>query len=242
MSSPRGLIRTLLIALVATPALLHGEKPVAADPNFPQVLERFLSLDESESPAYRALRRLEVKNEQQTVTAWMDVWTEADGAGGFTYDVVAQGGSGVVRSKVFIGSLEAEKKMMQPGAPGRAALTRDNYTFEAGQRVGGLAALAVTSRRPDVMLINGSIFLKPETGDLVRLEGRLAKAPSFWIRQVDVVRCYQRIAGVRLPVSLEAVAKVRMGGRNTFHMTYQYETVNGRRVGEPDLRLAQVQP
>jgi len=71
---------------------------------------------------------------------------------------------------------------------------------------------------------------------------RLAKAPSFWIRQVDVVRCYQRIAGVRLPVSLEAVAKVRMGGRNTFHMTYQYETVNGRRVGEPDLRLAQVQP
>jgi hypothetical protein len=242
MSSPRGLIRTLLIALVATPVLVHGEKPVAADPNFPQVLERFLSLDDAESPAYRALRRLEVRNEQQTVTAWMDVWTEADGAGGFTYDVVAQGGSGLVRSKVFIASLEAEKKMMQPGAPGRAALTRDNYTFESGSRVGGLAALAVTSRRADVMLINGSIFLKPETGDLVRLEGRLAKAPSFWIRQVDVVRCYQRIAGVRLPVSLEAVAKVRMSGRNTFHMTYQYETVNGRRVGEPELRLAQVQP
>ena len=34
-------------------------------------------------------------------TAWMDVWTEADGDGGFTYTVVAEGGSGYIRSKVF---------------------------------------------------------------------------------------------------------------------------------------------
>jgi hypothetical protein len=242
MSSRRGVVLALFVALVAAPTLIRAEEPgVAADPNFSRVLERFLSLDDATSTAYRALRRLEVRNEQQTVTAWMDVWTESDGSGRFTYDIVAQGGSSLVRSKVFLASLEAEKKMSEPGAPGRAAFTRDNYTFEPAQRTAGLSELAVTSKRADVMLINGSIFLHPDTGELVRLEGRLSKTPSFWIKQVDVVRCYERVGGVRVPVSLDAVAKVRMGGRNTFHMSYQYEKINGRRVGAPEVRLAQIE-
>jgi hypothetical protein len=226
----RGLIRSFLIALVAAPALLHGgERHAASNPAFAQVLERFLSHDDA-TPAYRALRRLEARNEQHVVTAWMDVWTEDNGAGAFGYDVVAQGGSGLIRSKVFLASLEAEKKLAGADSADRAALTPANYIFEPADVAGDLSALAVTPRREDVMLINGSIFVTPETGDLVRLEGRLSKVPSFWIRQVDVVRCYKRIAGVRVPISLEAVAKVRMAGRNSFRMTYQYETVNGQHV------------
>jgi len=226
----RGLIRSLLIALVAAPVLVHGgERPAASNPAFAQVLERFLSHDDS-VPAYRAFRRLEVRNEQHSLTAWMEVWTEDNGAGAFTYDVVAEGGSGLIRSKVFLASLEAEKKLARADSADRAALTPANYVFEPGVVAGDLSTLAVTSRREDVMLINGSIFVTPETGDLVRLEGRLSKAPSFWVRQVDVVRCYRRIAGERMPISLEAVAKVRMAGRNSFRMTYQYETVNGQHV------------
>jgi hypothetical protein len=233
----RGLIRSLLMALVAVPAIVHGhERPAAADP---LVLQRFLSLEDSPPTAYRALRRLEARNEQRVLTAWMDVWTQTDAAGRFTYDVVNQGGSAMIRSKVFISSLETEKKLFASGEPDRAALTPDNYRFDGGDRTGGgLSAVAVTPLREDVLLITGSLFLNSETGDLVRIEGRLSKAPSFWIRQVDIVRCYQRIAGVRMPVSLEAVAKVRMAGRNTFRMTYEYESVNGRAVGKPDTRLA----
>lgn len=243
MSSWRMLIGTLLIGLISAPHLTHaGERPSASDPASSQLLQRFLAQSDLAKTPYRALRRLEARNEQHRLTAWMDVWTEVDGTGGFRYEVVSQGGSGLIQSKVFLASLEAEKKMSRAGPSGRAALTLDNYSFEPGDIAGGLSALAVTPRREDVMLINGSIFVKPDTGDLVRLEGRLAKAPSFWIRQVDVVRCYQRIAGVRMPVSLEATAKVRMAGRNTFQMTYQYETVNGRRVGDPEVRLASAQP
>ena len=72
----------------------------------------------------------------------------------------------------------------------------------------------------------------------MRIEGRLSKAPSFWIRQVDIVRSYRRIAGMRMPVAVEAVANIRLAGRATFRMTYEYETVNGRRVGAPEPRLA----
>ena len=172
-------------------------------------------------------------------TAWMDVWTEADREGGFRYTVVAEGGSGYIRSKVFLASLEKEREMYASGDPSRAALTHDNYVFDDdGAALDGLSALAVTPRRKDVLLVDGSIFLNPEDGDLVRIEGRLAKAPSFWVRQVQIVRSYQRIAGARMPVATEAVANIRLMGRATFRMTYEYETVNGQQVGTPELRLA----
>jgi hypothetical protein len=86
------------------------------------------------------------------------------------------------------------------------------------------------------MLVNGSIFLRPEDGDLVRIEGLLSKTPSFWTRRVEIVRHYRRIAGIRLPVRFESVASVRIAGHSTFTMTYQYERVNGTQVGTPEAR------
>jgi hypothetical protein len=47
------------------------------------------------------------------------------------------------------------------------------------------------------------------------------------------VRRYERLGGVRVPVSIESVAHVLIAGRSTFKMTYEYETVNGQRVGNP---------
>jgi hypothetical protein len=88
--------------------------------------------------------------------------------------------------------------------------------------------------------VDGSIFLKPEDGDLVRLEGKLSKSPSFWTRHVQIVRWYQRIVGVRMPVALESVANVVVAGRSTFRMSYEYESVNGQRVGNPHPRTAPV--
>jgi hypothetical protein len=134
--------------------------------------------------------------------------------------------------------LEAEKKMCESGELDRAALTPANYVFGAGADIGELSAVAVTPRRKDVLLIDGSIFLLPDTGDLVRVEGRLSKAPSFWIRQVNIVRSFQRIAGARLPVAVEAVANIRLAGKASFRMTYDYEMVNGQRVGSPEARVA----
>jgi len=90
----------------------------------------------------------------------------------------------------------------------------------------------VKPRRKDIVLVDGSIFLNPDDGDLVKVEGRLAKTPSMWTRRVDIVRSYRRLAGVRMPVELETVATLLVAGRSTFRMTYDYETVNGQRVGD----------
>jgi len=68
------------------------------------------------------------------------------------------------------------------------------------------------------------------------MEGRLSKTPSFWTRRVEIVRWYRRIAGFRMPTVLETVANVRVAGESTFRMTYEYETVEGQRVGNPQPR------
>jgi hypothetical protein len=196
----------------------------------PPALERFFAIDESGPTAYRAHRRLEARNGHLDHAAWMEAWTEAD-ASGFRYEITGVGGSGYVRDRLFMPALETERAMWGAGDGDRGAISPLNYTFEdRGAEATGLARIGLTPRRKDVLLVNGTIFLRPEDGDLVRIEGALSKAPSFWTRKVEIVRRYERLAGVRVPVALESIASVRIAGKSTFTMTYDYESINGQPV------------
>jgi hypothetical protein len=220
------LMLRLLAALVVVSA---GQTAVS-----PLPLQRFLARGEEPPVEYRALRRLEAHNPKFNQSAWMTAWTEYDHAGGFRFTIVDEGGSGYIRSKVLRAALEGEQKIWANHEPQHASFTHDNYTFDAGEPApDGLASVAVKPRRKDVLLVEGSIFVQPSDGDLARIEGRLSKTPSFWTRRVDVVRRYERMAGVRVPISIESVAHVLIAGRSTFKMTYEYETINGKHVGDP---------
>ena len=130
--------------------------------------------------------------------------------------------------------------MWEKRAPDRAALTPANYVFEEPVAGGdGLASLAIRPRRKDALLVDGLIFVKPDDGELVRIEGLLAKAPSFWTRHVQITRWYRRFAGVRMPTALETSANVRIAGASTFRMTYEYQSVNGEKLGSPRPRTQQ---
>jgi hypothetical protein len=232
------LIRRLpLIALVAVTAVWAGGVDVSAGQNFAAVLERFLMRSDEAPIAYRALRHMEARNPHFGASAWMDVWTEADEAGGFRYQVAAQGGSGYIQRRVFLAALDGEQKMWREGEPKRAKLNHTNYSFtDNGEADGGLASLAITPKRKDVLLVAGWVFVKREDGDLVRIEGQLSKNPSFWTRRVEIVRRYERVGGRHVPVEIESIAQVLIAGLSTFHMTYEYETIDGVRVGNPTPR------
>jgi hypothetical protein len=229
----RGLSRSFLVFTAALAAAVR----LSATPAPANLLQRFLTLDDPTPTQFRALRHLEAKNSHFDTSASMDVWTEGDASGGFRYEVVAQEGSDYIRDHVLLATLEMERKMWASGTPDAAALSPANYTFEdGGPQSDGLASLIVKPKRKDVLLVNGSIFLNPDDGDLVRMEGSLSKPPSFWTRHVNIVRWYRRFAGVRMPVALESTANVRIAGASTFRMTYEYESINGQRVGSPELR------
>ena len=214
------------VAVVAVRADGPATNPAAAA----AVLERFLSLDVESLTQYRALRRFEARNERFNSVAWMEVWTEAD-SGGFRYEIAAEGGSDYIRTRVFRGTLETEQRSWAAHAHHRAAVTAINYRFaDATIQADGNVRVAVTARRSDSLLVNGWIVLNAETADLVRVEGRLSKSPSVWARGVHIVRDYERIAGVRVPVALETTSRVVIAGQSTFTIRWEYESVNAQRV------------
>lgn len=239
----RGLSRSLLVASIAALLVAVAQAEPHSSPEAPAILQRFLALDAPAPSQCRALRHLEARNEKFEKNAWMDVWTEAD-ASGFRYRIVAEDGSDYIRSKVFRASLEAERKLWAAGTGDRGALTPANYVFEdRGAQPDGLTSVVMTPRRLDVLLVNGTIFLNPDNGELVRMEGRLSKAPSFWTRHVKIVRWYRRIAGFQMPTILESEANVRVAGISTFRMSYDYESINGQHVGDPHPRtIAELTP
>jgi hypothetical protein len=204
----------------------------------PTVVQRFLARAEEPPVEYRALRRLEADNPKFKQSAWMVAWTEYDHVNGFRYQIVDEGGSGYIRSKVLRAALDGEQKIWANHEPQKASFNHDNYLFDAGAAApDGLASVGVTPKRKDVLLVEGAVFVQPGDGELARIEGKLSKTPSFWTRRVDVVRKYERKAGVRVPMSIESTAHVLIAGRSTFKMTYEYQTINGQTVGDPHLEV-----
>lgn len=201
------------------------------------LIERFLAREDPPPISYRAFRRLEARNERFDAEGWMEVMTELTSDRTFSWTVVEEGGSSYIRGKVLVRALEAERDAIARNDPESAALSRANYAFDARRDAAsdvpdGLARVPITPKRKDVMLVDGQVWLAVHDGDLLQVDGRLARSPSFWTRTVDVMRRYARLAGVRVPVEMTSTADVRLAGTSTFRMTYSYETINGVPVTE----------
>jgi len=213
----------LLLAGVA-PTLLATPRNDSSDDS----LNRFLA-HTSRQADYRGTRRLEAENGSRR--GWLDVTTEYAAATGFRYQVTAEGGSDYMRKKVLRAVLDGERGVVAAGEDTRSTLARTNYTFQPnGIDDEGFARVLMSPRRKERALVAGVMLLRPDQGELVRVEGRLAKNPSFWVRNVDIVRKYERIGGVVVPVSMDSKAHIRFLGAATFHMTYTYAEINGQPV------------
>ena len=191
-------------------------------------MQRFLER-ESQDHHYRALRRLEAENRGRT--GWLEAWTTFEPGESFRYEIVSEGGSAYIRSRVLRGILEGEREAIERGELDRSALATTNYRFESeGMDPTGLVRVSLVPRRQEGMLLTGALFLRPGDGELVKVEGRLAKNPSFWVKHVDIVRTYARIGGAVLPVSMESRAQLRFLGPASLQMTYRYAEIDGQSI------------
>lgn len=184
--------------------------------------------------SYRAIRRMSATNDRYKLTGWLEAWTELEAGTGFTFGIATEGGSGYIRNKVLRKVLEAEGQAVATGDGDRAALTSANYVFGEPEHAGdGLLRISLTPRREDMLLVAGAMFVAETDRDLIRIEGRLSKAPSFWTRRVEVVRTYGRIDGHRVALETTSTANVLVAGESSFSMRYEYERINGATVGPP---------
>jgi hypothetical protein len=221
-----------LAAAFTMSPLAHQVSPApSADPRAEIALHSFLDRTEA-AHQYSASRRLEASGSGRQ--GWLDARIEYSAASGFSYQVMAEGGSGYIRSRVLRSLLEEERSIVAENASARVALSYANYQFTPqGLDEEGLAVVTIKPLRKDRSLIAGQLFLTAE-GDLVRVKGRLVKNPSFWVTRANLIRSYQRINGVTMPVSLETTGQLRLFGSSALRMTYRYEQINDRIVEDED--------
>ena len=218
---PRVMIVFLALTVLPT---VRATAPNAAD----QSINRFLTRQDDQH-SYSAIRRLEARNGSRE--GWLEATTEYSPVGGFRYQITAEGGSSQIRTRVLRAVLDGEQNVIALGEAARAALAPSNYAFQAnGVDADGLANVLLSPKRKERALLSGVMFLRPDEGELVRLQGRLAKNPSFWVRNVDIVRKYARIHDAVMPVAIESTAHVTFLGAASFRMTYDYQQIDGRAV------------
>ena len=198
--------------------------PAAVQP----ALERFLARPDEPVTQYRARRTLEGHNARFKMHGAIEAITELSADGRFSYSIVTETGSDYIRDKVLRPLLETEARVLASGDPSRSALTTDNYDIGGGELAEpGIIKLFAKPRRKEVSLIDGAVFITSADSDLVRIEGKMAKNPSFWTSRVNLVRRYDRIGGVRVPVRLDSTAQIRFAGASSLSMVYDYEMING---------------
>lgn len=160
---------------------------------------------------------------------WLEVWTEYQPGRGFTYEVVREGGSDYVRNKILRRMLESERDLIATGKRLRASLEAKNYEFEDGGLTdSGLQRILLKPAKKSDGIVNGSLLLDPDTGFVTKIQGRLVKSPSFWVRDVDVTWRFACVGGHVVPVEMTSTGRVRMLGRSNFRMTYDYVSIDGR--------------
>ena len=223
---PQTLSRWVMVAavLLAAAATLGAESSSSDRPAKP-----FPSIREQPLTQYRAYRRMHARNEHFGQEAWLEAWTELDDRG-FRYTIVSETGSDYMRNKVLKGVLKREQELVADGECRRSELSADNYEFQDVEQGDGESYVTLKPKRKDVLLVHGRMVLSQDGTELLRVEGRLAKNPSFWTSLVNVIRHYARLDGVRVPVATESTAKVKFAGVASLDVQYEYETINGRPV------------
>ena len=221
--------RTLPQWLIAAVLLVSAVTVANATSEAERPLDHFPSLREQPLKQYRAYRRMHARSDKFNQEGWLEAWTEMDERG-FRYTIVSESGSDYIRGKVLKAVLKREQELVADGECQRSEITSDNYEFEDASTSAGERYVTIKPKRKDVLLVDGRMVLSADGRDLLRVEGRLAKNPSFWTSLVNVIRHYARVDGVRVPIATESTAKVKFAGLSYLDVHYEYETINGRPV------------
>jgi hypothetical protein len=224
-----------VLVLVALAGGIGSANVLVQQPAGPRMalLDRFLAPDDQPLVSYRAFRHLSATTRGGRMSASIDAWTTLDPVHGFVYEITSMEGSALIQKRVLIAALEAEQKAVESSNKSQSALTPANYEFLGVSPLDAhLVKVDVRPRRKHVMLVNGAIVIESDSADLVRVEGELSQRPSFWTRRVHVVREYERVAGVHVPISMKSTADVLIVGTSSFSMTYRYSEINGKAISQ----------
>ena len=173
---------------------------------------------------YTAARRYVLENPRHHKRAEMLVKVKCLDNGSKQFQTVSEAGWGIARNHVFPKLLESESEASQPEIRERSRITPENYSFQMigrddiDQRPAYVIAIAPKTQNK--YLIEGRIWVDVDEYAIVRIEGKPAKNPSFWIKSVHFVHTYQKSGMFWLPVSDHSVTDTRILGATELTIKY----------------------
>lgn len=170
----------------------------------------------SELTGYTALRRYTAANQDRRAQMVVRVDCSPDGAKHFT--VISEEGSSSIRKHAFSKMLVEETMASRRSTRDDNRITPANYTFKLlGQDTldTGLAyVLMITPKTENKYLIQGRIWVNDKDYSIVRIEGRPARDPSFWVHDVHFIHTYQKVGPFWLASSTHSTSEIRIFGRS----------------------------
>lgn len=185
-------------------------------------------LREARLQQYSVPSTYRVKSENGTVRAEAQVVLRYRAPDTKEFKIVAEKGSGLIRSRVFKPLMEIEVETAAGRNRYDSSVTSNNYNFKllGEEDVDGAHCFVVqtTAKRADKYLFNGKVWIHAAEFALVRVAGQPAKIPSVWIKRVEFARRYQKINEFWLPLKNESITQIRIFGKNILTIDYdRYE-------------------
>jgi hypothetical protein len=120
--------------------------------------------------------------------------------------------------------LESETETSRPEMRARARLNPENYNFAliGTELIAGRAAyvLEIEPKRNEKYLFQGRVWVDAEDYALVRAEGKPAKKPSFWTKEIHFVQIYQKCGPLWFPLSTQSVTEAHLFGTTDVSIEY----------------------
>jgi hypothetical protein len=199
-----------------------------------EIVDHMVQADNARMAAfsgYTGMRRYSFENKKVKKHAEMTVRVVCNQTGAKTFEVVAESGSGFVRSHIIRRMIDAEREASEKAEHEETRIIPQNYDFrllgtdETERR--SSYVLEISPKKKNQFMIRGRIWVDAADFAITRLEGSPAKNPSFWIRSVHVVHRYDRIGQFWLPVTNESRAEARVFGTNDVGIDYFDYLING---------------
>lgn len=177
------------------------------------------------------VRTYKLENEKDKIVAEEAVVVEYRAPTTEKFTTTSGKGSGFVRYHVFQRLMKAEEERVRVNKDPDSLITPENYALEVvgTDRIGNsdCSVVHAVPKRKETDLFEGKMWIDNQDFAIVKITGHLAKSPSFWIKQVDFVREYQKIDGFWLLSREEAISTIRIFGQETLTVDYRNYTVNG---------------
>ena len=216
--TPSALGALCVFALVASAIPLASQvAPPATAPNLDPILQRIEDA-QHQNPAlsrpYEVTREYKVfrGNDQQPLS---EVVTQIDFVppDTKTFKIVQSSGNSL-GVKIIRELLSSETSSTRKEHSTEISRANYDFAFLRLQNYGDTPeyVLAIFPKRKDKYLLRGQIWVDTHTFRIRQIEGVPARSPSFWLKELHVTLQYGTLCGMWVPVTYDAVAKIRILG------------------------------